>query len=212
MSWELVKRCTIAIAAFAAPPEAIASSQDGRIWGTGFFISPDGHLLTCAHVVEDAGGWEQVRVNGQPVGLVYLGRSTQDDFAILQVSDYQGQAVSLSLTFEPMNRFLSIGYFLLLLSEKSATSEMVTEEVRRARELRDLPKAAALRYRRSEHKPIILPIRVNFPIDSPLNYDLRGYLQRIQQQEWKSSADTPVLGKTQIGGGAFHRSLRSSGY
>jgi hypothetical protein len=336
MSWELVKTCTI----------AIASSDDGRIWGTGFFISPDGHLLTCAHVVEDAGGWEQVRVNGQPVRLVYLGDRTQDDFAILQVSDYQGQAVSLSLTFEPMNRFLSIGYgrpdfpegasidgaitdinpqanfgnlpmlrlrikadaqrvqggysgspvfdassqrvigliaafdytegalavplatvlqkwsslegflnpqptvppleptgqrarvfisyrsqdpdltlaqqfyeglqaagheafmagesirlgenwperidrelercdyFLLLLSEKSATSEMVTEEVRRARELRD---------RRSEHKPIILPIRVNFPIDSPLNYDLRGYLQRIQQREWKSSADTPVI-------------------
>jgi hypothetical protein len=100
MSWELVKRCTI----------AIASSQDGRIWGTGFFLSAEGHLLTCAHVVEDAGGWEQVRVNGQPVSLVYLGRSTQDDFAILQVSGYQGQAVSLSLTFEPMNRFLSIGY------------------------------------------------------------------------------------------------------
>jgi hypothetical protein len=45
-------------------------------------------------------------------------------------------------------------YFLLLLSEKSATSEMVTEEVRRARQLRDL---------RSQHKPILLPIRVNFP-------------------------------------------------
>jgi serine/threonine-protein kinase len=336
MSWELVKTCTV----------AISSSEDGRIWGTGFFISPEGHLLTCAHVVEDAGGWEQVRVNGQPVSLVYLGDRTQDDFAILQVSDYQGQCVSLSLTFEPMNRFLSIGYgrpdfpegasidgtitdlnsqsnfgnlpmlrlrikadaqrvqggysgspvfdaesqrvigliaafdktegalavplatvlqkwsslerflnpqptvppleptgqrarvfisyrsqdpdltlaqqfyealkaagheafmagesirlgenwperidrelercdyFLLLLSEKSATSEMVTEEVRRARELRD---------RRSEHKPIILPIRVNFPIDSPLNYDLRGYLQRIQQREWKSPADTPVI-------------------
>jgi nitroreductase/FMN reductase [NAD(P)H] len=63
MSWELVKTCTV----------VIASSEDGRIWGTGFFISPDGHLLTCAHVVEDAGGWEQVRVNGQPVRLVYLG-------------------------------------------------------------------------------------------------------------------------------------------
>jgi S1-C subfamily serine protease len=85
MSWELVKTCTV----------AIASSEDGRILGTGFFISPEGHLLTCAHVVEDAGGWEQVRVNGQPVSLVYLGDRTQDDFAILQVSDYQGQAVSL---------------------------------------------------------------------------------------------------------------------
>jgi len=75
-------------------------------------------------------------------------------------------------------------YFLLLLSSQSATSEMVTEEVRRARELRD---------RREEKKPMILPIRVNFPMDSPLNYDLRGYLQRIQQREWHSPEDTPVI-------------------
>jgi serine/threonine-protein kinase len=41
---------------------------------------------------------------------VYLGSSTQDDFAVLQVTGYQSQAIPLSLTFEPMNRFLSIGY------------------------------------------------------------------------------------------------------
>ncbi len=75
-------------------------------------------------------------------------------------------------------------YFLLLLSSQSATSEMVTEEVRRARELRDL---------RSGEKPVILPIRVQFPMSSPLNYDLRGYLNRIQQREWKSSNDTPII-------------------
>ncbi|MFN6572299.1 AAA-like domain-containing protein [Dendronalium sp. ChiSLP03b] len=75
-------------------------------------------------------------------------------------------------------------YFLLLLSQKSATSEMVTEEVRRVKQLQDL---------RPNHKPVILPIRINFPLNSPLNYDLRGYLQRIQQREWKSSADTPQI-------------------
>ena len=76
-------------------------------------------------------------------------------------------------------------YLLLLLSEKSAASEMVTEEVRRARELRDS---------RSDNKPIILPIRVQFPISSPLNYDLRGYLSRIQQREWNAPEDTdPIL-------------------
>ncbi|HEY9603513.1 MAG TPA: AAA-like domain-containing protein, partial [Allocoleopsis sp.] len=365
MSWELVKTCTVAIA-----------TPDDDIRGTGFFISRDGHLLTCAHVVEECGGWERVRVNGQLVSLVYLGNSDRDDFALLQLSGYQGEAVPLSLRFEPMHRFLSIGYgrpdfpagasidgvvtdrnpqadfgnlpmlrlrvmadaqqvqggysgspvfdaetqavigliaafdhsqgalavplatvrenlapllppspegtpcppqfwgepdvqsppelgdlggekdlfvhprqrteestqsakvfisyrsrdpdlslaqqfyealkasghqpfmagasirlgenwperidreleqcdyFLLLLSPQSATSEMVTEEVRRARELRD---------KRSDHKPVILPIRVNFAIDSPLNYDLRGYLQRIQQREWKSPADTPRI-------------------
>ena len=75
-------------------------------------------------------------------------------------------------------------YLLLLLSETSATSEMVTEEVRRARELRDA---------HPEGKPVILPIRVNFPRSAPLNYNLRGYLDRIQQREWRSEADTPAL-------------------
>lgn len=75
-------------------------------------------------------------------------------------------------------------YFLLLLSPQSATSEMVTEEVRRAKELQD---------QRQEHRPVILPVRVNFPLESPLNYDLRGYLQRIQQRLWTSAADTAVI-------------------
>ena len=76
-------------------------------------------------------------------------------------------------------------YFMLLLSHKSATSEMVTEEVRRAKELQAT---------RNSRKPVILPIRVDFPLSSPLNYDLRGYLSRIQQREWKSGVDTaPIL-------------------
>lgn len=336
MSWQQVKRATVAIAA----------AEDGIIRGTGFFVSSDGYLLTCAHVVEAAGGWEQVRVQEKSVNLLYLGDSRQDDFAVLQIAGYQGKGVPLSLSVTPMHRFLSIGYgrpdfpegasidgaitdinpqanfsnlpmlrlrvmadaqrvqggysgspvfdaetqavigliaafdhsqgalalplttisekwstlqelltptpphppaspspktakifisyrsrdpdlslaqqfyealktaghepfmagasirlgenwaeridqeleqcdyFLLLLSSQSATSEMVTEEVRRARELRD---------RREEKKPVILPIRVNFPMDSPLNYDLRGYLQRIQQREWHSPEDTPVI-------------------
>ncbi|MFB2919965.1 MULTISPECIES: AAA-like domain-containing protein [Aerosakkonema] len=75
-------------------------------------------------------------------------------------------------------------YLLLLLSEQSVTSEMVTEEVRRAKELREA---------NPEGKPVILPIRVNFPLSSPLNYNLRGYLNRIQQREWRSSVDTSNL-------------------
>ena len=75
-------------------------------------------------------------------------------------------------------------YFLLLLSPLSATSEMVTEEVKRARSLRD---------QRADCNPTILPIRVQFPLNDPLNYELRGYLQQIQQREWQSEADTPNL-------------------
>ncbi|MEM9088044.1 MAG: AAA-like domain-containing protein [Cyanobacteria bacterium P01_F01_bin.53] len=75
-------------------------------------------------------------------------------------------------------------YFVLLLSPLSATSEMVTEEVKRARALRD---------RRADKRPMILPVRVQFPLDDPLNYELRGYLQEIQQREWVSEADTAGL-------------------
>ncbi|MEB3886846.1 AAA-like domain-containing protein [Lyngbya sp. CCY1209] len=74
-------------------------------------------------------------------------------------------------------------YLLLLLSERSATSEMVTEEVRQVKKLQE----------KRDGKPIILPIRVQFPLTSPLNYNLRGYLDRIHQREWNSDADTPKL-------------------
>lgn len=73
-------------------------------------------------------------------------------------------------------------YFLLLLSAQSARSEMVTEEVRRAKELRE-----------QSGKPLILPIRVNFPRESPLNYNLQGYLDRIHQREWRSPEDATHL-------------------
>ncbi|MBD2462667.1 AAA-like domain-containing protein [Oscillatoria sp. FACHB-1407] len=75
-------------------------------------------------------------------------------------------------------------YFVLLLSPKSAVSEMVTEEVRRAKELHDAS---------TTQKPAILPIRVNFPMNAALNYDLRGYLSRIQQREWRSPDDSPII-------------------
>ncbi len=78
------------------------------------------------------------------------------------------------------------GFFLLLLSPLSADSEMVIEEVRQARALCENGK---------NDKPVILPVRVNIPWDYPLNYDLRGYLQRIQQGEWRSPEDTAKLVK-----------------
>ena len=75
-------------------------------------------------------------------------------------------------------------YFILLLSVKSATSEMVLGEVRKAKRLRDT---------RPNHRPVILPIRINFPINDPLNYDLRSYLRFIQQRDWTSDQDTASL-------------------
>ncbi len=72
---------------------------------------------------------------------------------------------------------------LLLLSTLAASSEMVTEEVRWAKALRDS---------RPDCKPAILPIRINCP-SSFLNHDLRGYLRGIPQREWRSPDDTPTL-------------------
>ncbi|MEL6845508.1 MAG: GUN4 domain-containing protein, partial [Bacteroidota bacterium] len=99
MSWELVKACTVAI-----------TTHNGEIRGAGFYISPKGHLLTCAHVVEAAGGWKQIRVNGHAVKLIDLGERTRDDFAILQTPSYTGRSVPLSTDFEPRDNFLSVGY------------------------------------------------------------------------------------------------------
>ena len=80
--------------------------------------------------------------------------------------------------------FEECDYFLLLLSPQAAVSEMVLEELRRAKELRDS---------RRTNKPVVLPIRVNCPLNAPLNHDLRSYLQGIKQREWTSAADTPTI-------------------
>ncbi|MCH9054564.1 AAA-like domain-containing protein [Synechococcus sp. PCC 6716] len=75
-------------------------------------------------------------------------------------------------------------FFLLLLSQAAAQSEMVLEEVRSVKQLQS---------QRSDRRPFILPVRVNFPLDQPLNYELRGYLHRLQQRFWRSPADTASL-------------------
>lgn len=75
---------------------------------------------------------------------------------------------------------------LLLLSPMSACSEMVTEEVRMAKTLRE---------NRTDRKPAIVPIRINCPF-SLLNHDLRGYLQGIEGQEWHTEDDTKSVIQT----------------
>lgn len=73
-------------------------------------------------------------------------------------------------------------YLLLLLSEQAATSEMVMAEVKLATRLQEL-----------QGKPGILPIRLNFPLHSPLSYGLRSYLDHIHQREWFTDANTAPL-------------------
>jgi hypothetical protein len=81
-------------------------------------------------------------------------------------------------------QLMQCDYFLLLLSPQAAVSEMAIETLRRVKELRDS---------HSYQKPIVLAIRVNCPFSTPLNHDLRSYLQEIRQREWISPTDTPNL-------------------
>jgi serine/threonine-protein kinase len=87
--------------------------------------------------------------------------------------------------FDRINFFLQeCDYLLLLLPPTGNQSELLTYQVQQAKELQDS---------RPDRKPIILPIRVGFPMNAPLNHDLRGYLYRIKQREWKTTADTPII-------------------
>lgn len=97
---------------FEAVQRSVIGVKDasGQTWGTGFFISREGHLLTCAHVVEDAGGWKNVRISDQPVNCLYAGDPERDDFCLLQVEDVQVTPVELGKDFDPGDEFLSFGF------------------------------------------------------------------------------------------------------
>jgi hypothetical protein len=77
-------------------------------------------------------------------------------------------------------------YLLLLLSQLSAVSEMVTEEVQVAKKLQNL---------RDSRKPAIIPLSINCPFNL-LNHDLRGYLQETPWYEWRSPDDTQTTIQT----------------
>jgi TIR domain len=67
------------------------------------------------------------------------------------------------------------GHFLLLLSAESAASDMVTEELRRARSLREAS---------PQKRPRIMPVRVRLPFGESLNYEMDSYLNSLHQLLW----------------------------
>jgi hypothetical protein len=71
-------------------------------------------------------------------------------------------------------------YLIVLLSEAATASEMVQAEVRLAHHRR-----------KREHKPEILPIRMNY--SGPLDYELDSYLARIQYVMWESADDSEKI-------------------
>ncbi|MBC8134394.1 MAG: AAA-like domain-containing protein [Fibrella sp.] len=80
---------------------------------------------------------------------------------------------------------LQCDYLLLLLSKEAANSEMVSEEVRIAVNLRRKPERPGC--------PLILPVRVQLPFSEPLPYELSARLSSIQQIQWTNDADTQPL-------------------
>jgi predicted XRE-type DNA-binding protein len=74
-------------------------------------------------------------------------------------------------------------YLLLLISQQSAVSEMVLELVQQVKELHNT----------TPQKPAILPICIDLSPDSPLSFDLLGYLQGVQAWQWRSSDDSSTL-------------------
>jgi tetratricopeptide (TPR) repeat protein len=78
-AFEVVKHSTLKIC-----------NSAGDIIGTGFFVSSEGHFVTCAHVVADAEGIGKLIANGH-VGITecYIGDANKDDIALLQVIDHK---------------------------------------------------------------------------------------------------------------------------
>lgn len=81
-----------------------------------------------------------------------------------------------------LSEIISCHYFIALLSEKTNLSEMVIKEVEEAYRLRE-----------NTGSPIILPVRVQYPLEKKLNARLNFMLGRIQQLEWDKPDDTPII-------------------
>lgn len=65
-----------------------STASANRNFGTGFVLDKDEHktyLLTCAHVVKDVGGAEQIRANGLPATVIASGEDNGFDLAVLRV-------------------------------------------------------------------------------------------------------------------------------
>ncbi|MEM9136491.1 MAG: AAA-like domain-containing protein [Cyanobacteria bacterium P01_F01_bin.42] len=113
---------------------------------------------------------------------------TQAIYTKLQSEGYEVFVISQSLPMEStwvaqLNSALqACDFYILLLCPHTANSEVLLQEVRTVKALQV-----------QHHGPTIIPIRVEFPFDQPLNFELRGYLQRIPQYLWRSPQDTDVV-------------------
>jgi hypothetical protein len=87
-----------------------------------------------------------------------------------------GMTVGVEWGKEIARRIEGCQFLIVLLSEESAASEMMQEEVRLAHERR-----------KKDNTPVILPIRVQY--DGQLAYPLGAYLNPLQHVFWKGPTD-----------------------
>jgi len=79
----------------------------------------------------------------------------------------------------------SFDFFLVLLSENSKCSDMVLEEIRRAKKLYD--------FRPIAEKPGILPLRINLKLEEGINYDIDAFLNKFQQRVINSIEEIDLI-------------------
>jgi hypothetical protein len=93
-----------------------SSDLKRRDFGTGFVIHRDeqaAYVLTCAHVVRDVGGSEQVRADGIPATVIALGEDDGFDLAVLRVEEPLNKPqLSLCVSGETGKRFILAGHYL----------------------------------------------------------------------------------------------------
>ncbi|MCL1465612.1 AAA-like domain-containing protein [Argonema galeatum] len=114
--------------------------------------------------------------------------SRHQDFRLVQqlqqALSAAGHEVAIASENTPPEQYLqSCDYLLLLLSQQSAVSEIVLEEVRVAKELHNF----------TAQKPAILPLCVGLQSKTPLSFDLLQLLQSSQPWQWRSDDDTSII-------------------
>ena len=110
-----------------SPPELVADSVveihvDGQFSGSGFFVLPDGILVTCAHVLNSDHSTEDTHLGGGKIHVVHRGRryeaevlealsDAQADIAVLRAkTDTVCPFSPLDPTLEPFDQFFGFGF------------------------------------------------------------------------------------------------------
>ena len=63
----------------------LLSAQNSTSTGTGFFVSAEGHIITCAHVIEN-GGRITVKVGNSEHQAQVIAKSVENDLALLKIT------------------------------------------------------------------------------------------------------------------------------